>query len=69
MTRNRILCLECDGRQIVLSQHGVVTDCGRCLGRGWVSLPAAVIQRDVVIPAVLLSALGFLVVVAAVVLL
>jgi hypothetical protein len=35
MTRDRIICPECQGRQLVLVQ-GVQRECRRCLGDGYV---------------------------------
>ena len=43
MTRDRVFCPTCDGRQIAF-RGGVLVECGRCLGRGWVSLPAALLE-------------------------
>jgi hypothetical protein len=49
---SRVLCPDCNGTQLAWVEE-VLTDCGRCLGRGWVAGPPdpIVIDRRFVIDA------------------
>jgi hypothetical protein len=58
----RMMCPQCDGRQIV-RRSGVVLDCPGCWGRGWVTRPVATyrywlaILRDAIVGLLVTSAI------------
>jgi hypothetical protein len=59
----RITCVVCQGRQLVWNRHHALVDCDRCLGKGYVLLPAALAdRRDIAYSLVVfLFGLGFIV--------
>jgi hypothetical protein len=47
VNRNRLVCPQCNGSQVQWYEE-VLADCGRCLGRGWVSLPGELFRPQVI---------------------
>ena len=64
MSRNTIRCIDCRGHGEFLTEYGYLTDCGTCIGKGFVSMPRELLRPDVVVPAVLLAAIVALAIVA-----
>lgn len=60
----RIVCTRCDGRQIEW-RDGVLVECSVCLGRGWQSMPAALLETHNLLYGLAGFVLGVLVVIAA----
>jgi DnaJ-class molecular chaperone len=54
---DRIICPDCDGRQIVFRGE-VLTDCPTCDGRGYTTIVAAAIQPAMLVLSALVVALG-----------
>lgn len=56
MNRNAIVCPACNGSQVEWRESNL-TDCGRCLGKGWVSIPGELFRpRTIGISAFILGA-------------